>query len=199
MESDGNGGIPMRNSIISAVIILIVVTQYALGASMWTKEPTSVRGIPFGASVAEAKKKLNNHTCETNKAARETRCYERHYKTGRAVVDGSMYLFKNDKLVSVLMEFKSSDYDYLKEIFIQKYGDPIETVPMEERKKIKDLYFNNGRLVWIGDNITMGLSIGVDNNEKGSIYYTLNSYIRESSRERKKEEEKEKIKALNDI
>ena len=154
----------------------------------------SFRGVPFGASEAEAREKIPGLKCFDDSLNKVRQCWEMFFRIGEMTIGKPIMIFRNDKLVSANMEFTPATYQYLKDVFIKKYGNPSNII--EEMVKTKmGAEFKNERTQWHGERVFLEMWKYKDTLKRGmAIYVTV-----EGISTMKKENEKSKEKAIKDF
>lgn len=113
----------MKRAIVCAALsVFLGSIALAQKAQPWKQEPDSFRDVPFGSTEAETNQKL----------ADELSCFDvgpygRTCSGGFSIGDVGIknsFWFDGDHLAHVSIQFDSHNYDYLKDVFIQKYGPP---------------------------------------------------------------------------
>ncbi len=105
--------------------------------------------------------------------------------------DGKSFFFTEDKLTSVLWHFESSDYSYMRDRFLEQYGQPTS----RETKTIQNAFgakFQNEHLYWAGKTVTIMLDRFDERLDRGSAMFMLRSALRESATKRRDDQKKKK-------
>ena len=162
----------MKKSLFLSVVILAAATNFALGENKpWPKEPKKFRGVPFGASEAEALNKIPSMgNCRNNETLGRM-CLDSGFKVGVVPFVKNTFVFYDDKLVSVNVNFKSKDYDYIKDVFIKKYGKP-KKIESEKVKTEEGIEYENEILTWRGDIIELHVEKYSRNINNGIVIYS---------------------------
>jgi len=180
----------MKKLLFLTVVILTAATNFALGENKpWSKEPKYFRGVPFGASEAEALNKIPSMgNCRNNETLGRM-CLDSGFKIGDVPFVKNTFVFYDDKLVSVNVNFKSKDYDFIKDVFIKKYGEPIEI----EREKVKTeagIEYENEILTWRGDIIEIHVEKYSRNINNGIAIYSNINWLERLDKINKRKEER---------
>lgn len=147
--------------------------------SRWKQEPTTFRGVPFGASLEETKGKidLSNETgfdtrgkwsCIPMYDATATLCVGPTFELPQVTILDTDFIFDN-KLGLVEVELTSSDvqYDGLKELFISRYGP---AMARRNYTMTKDgTKYENETLTWTGNKVSIRLD-RYTNKSEASIF-----------------------------
>jgi hypothetical protein len=158
--------------------------------SVWEKEPADFRGVPFGSSEAEMNKKLGNLICADIKGNRW--CWG-NYAIGDTM-GSNKFRFHDDKLVEVSYDFEPKDFEFVKGVFVEKYGPPTtaSTAVVENRMGAS---FLNETLVWNGRNIYLLLEKYSSKITESTASYWLKSWMESGM----KEIENKKKNAADDL
>ena len=180
----------MKKLLFLTVVILTAATNFALGENKpWSKEPKYFRGVPFGASEAEALNKIPSMgNCRNNETLGRM-CLDSGFKVGVVPFVKNTFVFYDDKLVSVNVNFKSKDYDFIKDVFIEKYGEPKEI----EREKVKTeagIEYENEILTWRGDIIEILVEKYSRNINNGIAIYSNINWLERLDKINKRKEER---------
>lgn len=171
----------------------------------WEKEPTGFHGLDFGMpwkDAGDAVKKASRKTpvardglgtayCDKDKSGSKGEfCFEK-FLIGTAPVD-ALYKFEGGGLSSVYVGFSSRDYAFLKDVLVQKYGQPTsaEEVPVKTRMGVD---YTNEILEWRGGKVWCSLRKYAGSIDKGSLSLTLRSALEAGAKTR----EQEKAKAVD--
>jgi len=162
----------MKKSLYLTVVILAAATNFALGENTpWPKEPKYFRGVPCGASEGEALNKIPSMgNCRNNENLGRM-CLDSGFKIDNVPFVKNTFVFYDDKLVSVNFNFKSKDYDFIKDVFFKKYGDPNKI----ESKKVKTeggMEYENEIITWRGDIIELHVEKYSRNINDGIAIYS---------------------------
>jgi len=180
----------MKKSLFLSVVILTAAANFALGENKpWPKEPNIFRGVPFGASEAEALNKIPSMgNCRNNETLGRM-CLDSGFKVGDVTFVKNTFVFYNDKLVSVYFNFKSKDYDFIKDTFIKRYGEPKNTVN-DKIKTEGGMKYENEILTWKGDNIELHVEKYSRNINNGIVIYSNIRWLErlDKNNNRKKQE-----------
>jgi hypothetical protein len=115
---------------IAFVAAFLMLSLFASAAdpqpAAWPEEPKDYRGLPFGATEQEVSSKLKldlEVSCQTIDERRS--CI--HHGTIGDVRAMEIYQFDEDQLVQVDILFKPDRYSALRDVFVERYGEPTET------------------------------------------------------------------------
>jgi hypothetical protein len=97
----------------------------AASAVHWPLEPKDFRGVPFGASLKQTEKILRLY-CSSDKRTKIGVCLDRYFAIG-PVTTQNVFEFDADRLVRIRLSFPSSSFATLRDIFIERYGQPSAT------------------------------------------------------------------------
>ena len=115
--------------IVFAIALLVVSDVAHAGdrqSPKWRQEPKDYRGIPFGASEADVASKLKLNAAVACLLMGEQRgCI--HHTSIDDVKAMEVFQFEEDQLVQVFISFKADRYAKLRDLFIERYGQPAET------------------------------------------------------------------------
>ena len=106
-----------------------------------SKRPSGFRDIVWGTSEAEVKKALNldgDYDCMDLQGERHCSTY---FEIGDVHVTAFLK-FYNDRFGQILMWFPSDHFDFVKEVFIDKYGKPTSSRVTEVRTRMNVPYVN---------------------------------------------------------
>jgi hypothetical protein len=110
-----------RTVILGALLVLAVVSS-----AFAFNEPDGFRGVPWGATEAQMRKAASVVGCEDyarpDRWQGDRNCFV-EFKIGDIAVD-SLYVFRGNKFVKVIMRFPSPDFARLVTIFQERYGEP---------------------------------------------------------------------------
>lgn len=140
--------------------ILLVTTLVALSFAAnaadppaWLKEPKDFGGLPFGASEKEVASKLKLDAAVACLLIEEQRSCIHHGTIGDVKVM-EIYQFEDDRLVQVHISFKPPQFQSLRDLFVERYGDPTETWT-EPFETVGGGSATNEILEWRGDRMIL--------------------------------------------
>jgi hypothetical protein len=134
--------------ILSAILIaLIGLVGVRAAAQTWEKQPTDFRGVPFGASIAEAKTHVKDLSCLRD----GTSCRSVFSLADRVQIT-TFWRFTDDKFVWVGWSFPSRDFDFVRDALVERYGLPSERSEEAVQTRVGTNYTNE-TLRWNGDRI----------------------------------------------
>lgn len=130
-----------------------VLTLNASAAEPWSQEPKMFRGIAFGSSLAETKSILGRYNSQPA-ACDSGQCFQRFYIGD--IETSQWFTFRDDKLVKVRLSFPSDSFNTLRDIFIERYGEPTEHRTEEVKTKGGGSYADE-ILVWLGNSVEVNI------------------------------------------
>ena len=109
-------------------------------------------------------------------------CNGQGFQSNGVAVD-DVFVFQDDVLVGITMEFPSDGYEKLREVFLVKYGEPsrLETTRIVTRPGER---FDNEIVNWDGRKTSVSLERYGDSLEKGAASIFWNSYLEAREKER---------------
>lgn len=120
---------------------------------VWNQEPTSFRGVNFGMTSDEAKAKETWFATECPSLIADKFCSSVHMIGNIKVTSNLIF---EPKLTSVLVEFAPEDFEMMKTIFIEKYGQP--HMDTYEAKKVDgSTEAQNEIVMWAGKEVSVRL------------------------------------------
>lgn len=139
---------------LARYLAFLVLFAAPVGADDWPLEPKDFRGVPFGASLKQTEKALRLH-CSSDKRTKVGVCLDRYFAIG-PVMTQNVFEFDADRLVRVRLSFPSSSFATLRDIFIERYGQPTatETQPVRTNAGVE---YQNETLIWTGTAIEVRL------------------------------------------
>ena len=105
------------------------------------------RGIRFNASEAETLKVLPGLKCE-NGYDKTRVCFDNNLKIGNSSNIFAQYIFNKDKLGVVMLTPGVSDYNMIKKLFIEKYGEPTTKLVSVKIRKKDGVQYLDEELMW---------------------------------------------------
>lgn len=175
-----------------ATLLVVFVSANLLASDKWAQEPTQFRGVAFGTNEADALKTLgiSATNCGANGGNRRT-CFQPSQLIGDVPTE-EVYEFADGKLVNVIISFSADKYSFIHDVFVEKYGQPMQRLATPVKTKA-GAEFVNEELAWSGDHIVIGL-----HQYSGSIASGMATIAdREWSAARMKEAEEAKKKAAH--
>lgn len=114
----------------------------------WPQEPTDFRKVPFGSSPSELEATLKAASCRTLNG--RFGCI--YQGTIGDVSTSEIYLFDatKTKMERVLITFPSDKYSFVRDVFVERYGQPL-TSKVEPYKTRGGAEFENEALAWLGE------------------------------------------------
>jgi hypothetical protein len=118
--------------------------------SKWN-EPTEFRGLPWGAPVAEMKKKFNGAHCkEHEENINGDAICKAEFTVGEIPVTGYFYFRKG--FTRVVLQYNPKDFGRMMAIFQEKYG--LQTKKEEKEVSTRNgLKYINVRYAWLGSKV----------------------------------------------
>jgi hypothetical protein len=136
-------------------------------------EPDSFRGVPWGATLEETKAALDKAWEATSPGVRDISkpdCLGNSYCWMRAVVGRvagtAGFHFHEGKFVMGNLSFPSSRYVEIREIFVERYGQPTSTSEEVVKNKM-GASFTNEYLRWRGEKVSITLRRYTDKLDTG--------------------------------
>ena len=164
----------MKIAILASIILLLgVINSSYADTAKWEKEPDNFRGVTFGATEADVIEIIPGLQCKDTKSGRS--CYDPYYKIGETIT-GCLLTFNEGKFNGVYIVFKTDDYNNIKSVFIDKYGEPMKSVDydIKTRAGIKQ---ENNKLLWHGDKLIVSLQKYCGDLHNGCSYYMQKSAL----------------------
>jgi hypothetical protein len=151
--------------------------------SSWEKEPADFRGVPFGVSQKEAKALLKGLSCFSKEMCTAP------LDLGGEVRATNYFLFEADKLVWVAWDFSADKWDFVRDVLIERYGEPMsrKQEPIQTRAGVEYL---NESLGWTGEHVVITADHYGSKVTEGGVYIALKSWYEKKNAE--KEEAKKK-------
>jgi hypothetical protein len=98
-----------------------------------------------------------------------------------SVGTNSHFFFQNDKFVSANGEFDSAEFETIRDIFVQRYGQPHNFQRQVVRNNAGGI-FQNETITWVGKKVTIFFTKYGTTVTHGAFDVSLNSYNAESER-----------------
>jgi hypothetical protein len=156
--------------------------------SVWSQEPDGFRGLPFGSSRASAGSSIKH--CFTHEGKVLCAAHKDEEWIGPVSVNIG-YTFIGDGLVKAFGIFESHDFEALRDIFVERYGQP-----HHDNTAAKNFFGNvvlNRTLNWEGKRALVTLIKYSPSDMTGSFDVSLNRT------EQAKREESAKRKAADSL
>lgn len=166
--------ITTRTLILAAVLL---VALQADTSDTWPLEPKDFRGVAFpGASKDEVMKKLSID----RRFCRATSCLDQRFALGDVSIT-TLFDFKDDRLTQIYLQFRSSGFDAVKEIFTERYGPPtrVEDTPVRTKAGVE---YENQTVVWLGDAVEIHLVRYGGNIDEGSVLFYDRAWMAEQAK-----------------
>jgi hypothetical protein len=184
----------MKTFITSIAAVLLLCFSAAAAESTlpkWEKEPTTYRGVTFGASFETVQKTLKDAgqpVALFPKAGEKYPVLSSALKFDDVILINYFYFDADGKLTHVGMTFNPKDYDFVKSVFIEKYGEPTITLPSQVRN-LTGAVLPNEEIAWIGQNLSAHFQKYFDNIDTSTGQIGLRSYYQDDSGEKAKKAE----------
>lgn len=156
-------------------IVLAVSLMLAAPALAWD-EPGHFRGVPWGASVEDAKAKVPTLTCLPLMGT----CRE-FFELGPARVYG-FWTFRNGGFDQVNLTFVAGQYPEVKAIFLARYGEP--TTQRTQPIRSGEPPVQNEILEWTGERVSIELRRFHRGTEQGAATLRTKAGLEEEARRR---------------
>lgn len=157
LTGDISGPDAARMILRPAVALILLLAAPYLYAQEWSQEPTAFRKVPFGANEAAVRMQLGTKECFPGNEAGERLCSGDGSQTIGDVATGETYLLRRDAFTAAHIKFDSDDYEYLRDVFTQRYGDPHDRATATV-KTLTGVTLQNETLKWRGQNAVVILS-----------------------------------------
>jgi hypothetical protein len=105
-----------------AVALLLFTAIPAVAQTEWPQEPSDFRGVPFGATQREVRRLLGISSFDCDRL----RCADPRFVLGHVATQNDLF-FQDGRFVQSVLNFRSADFDYLRDLFVQRYGSPMKT------------------------------------------------------------------------
>ena len=133
--------------IVSALLLLL-----AMGSAVGWDQPDRFRGVPWGASLQEARTLLKSKGEEPD--CWIDRCHApASIGPTRPFIE---YFFRDNKFTLAILTFLPSEYEALRTIFSDRYGPPT-SIEDEEVKTGLGLAYTNQVATWAGARVVIEL------------------------------------------
>lgn len=161
----------MKAAVIVFTLLLPLLSspQQTQTQQVWDKEPNSFRDVPFGAAKQTAKETIKNMRCVVNEC-------DSVFILAEGVRAETHWTFQEDKLEQVLMTFPSEHYNFIKEVFVKKYGPP-STVKTQEIQNQYGAKFQDESLYWTGRVISVALNRYASDLTTGGAFIGLKELL----------------------
>ena len=141
-------------------------------AARWEKEPDSFMGMKFGKPLPECTKvtlydgrtqydyptiSREGHLCFTRPSGFETMPRAVNLPDIGTTITASWLYLVDERFEGMHLEFESSDYGRMESLFIARYGNPTDRVPVTLKNKM-GLSMESVELFWRGRSITVRLA-----------------------------------------
>lgn len=172
-----------QSLLLAAVVCLVSVVT--VNAKSWPLEPSTFRKVPLNCKTAELLSALPSIKCTaTGTDSLELNCSDT-FSIGH-VPCKAYYRIHNGRFVWVHGLFSTEDFDVIRAIFTDKFGEPhstkneVVTTP-EGRDRL------NAILTWTGDKVIVILNKCENGLDKGGFSFKIKSYLEERTQIRIKE------------
>ncbi len=157
-------------------VMMVAVLLAAAPALAWN-EPADFRGVRWGASVEEAKATIPDLACVPLMGT----CRE-FFEIGPARVY-AFWAFRNGGFDQVNLTFESPQYDEVRAMFTERYGEPTarrtEAIALDSATTLE-----NEILEWTGDTIYAELRRFVKGIDRGAATIRTKAGLEEAARRR---------------
>jgi hypothetical protein len=161
-------------------------TAETAASAEWPKEPEDFRGIKFGSDFdGEAMKRAGIRCSSMEPGSR----WCSSILTLANVKIELTFIFKKEKFVSVLLEYDPKDWDELKPILVERYGEPARS----ETGVLTNAFgatFLNEKMTWDGARVYFQAAKYGSSLDKGLAGMTLESHIADSAKEQEQKRKK---------
>lgn len=152
--------------------------SHVQSAPIWTQEPDGFKGLPFDSSQADAGSKLDTRGLGCLRLDTDTvSCHITDTDIG-SVGTNTRFTFRNGRFVGAGGEFDSSNFETLRDIFIERYGRPHDYQRQTVRNGAGGV-FQNETLTWVGKTVTVVLMKYGSTVIEGIFAVSLKSYTAE--------------------
>jgi hypothetical protein len=158
------------------VAIILAVSLAAAAPALAWNEPGEFRGVPFGASVEEAKQKVPTLVCVPLMGS----CRE-FFELGSTTVYG-FWTFRNGGFDQIDLTFPAGRYPDVKGVFIARFGDP--TARRTQVIRPGDPPLENETLEWAGERAHVELRRFHRGTEQGTATIRTRAGLEEAARRR---------------
>lgn len=168
--------------LLSITLLTAACSANAAAETAWPQEPKEFKSVPFNASKAHAKELQPdlkcNVTCELKVTAGD-------------VFFIVSYSFVNDRMVEASGYFTSRHYQALRNLFIEKYGEPHETKTLQIHNRIGSA-FPMETMSWQGVDLELTMLQYTSSLNSGAFVFRTREYANAT----KKVEDKSRSSAL---
>lgn len=178
MQFEQSGASIKMKRLNSSILFLVVFSGFLFAEqpqkkTVWTMEPKDYRGVPFGATEEEVTKVMMGLTCYDFENHRNCAGF---HKIGEVQVQNLISFSLDGKFSAVILNFKSEDFDFLKSVLIEKYGEPskVERSPLKNRMGAT---FEQEHLFWQGKTMRVQALKYTDTISNGVAGIGLNSFF----------------------
>ena len=124
----------------------------------WKNEPTSYRSVPFGSTQADAMAALDNlNVCTKETGGGMLACTDARssFMLGTVAINERLF-FPDGTFVQVVIEFSSNSHDFVRSVFVEKFGEP-HRLASERFKTRGGAEFQNEVATWEGKEVIVVL------------------------------------------
>lgn len=143
----------------------------------WSLEPTSYRGVQFGATGKEVRTALPGLECNQIYTVAPF-CADEFVIPDTATLHERFSFDSSGRLGQVDATFKTRDYEDLRRVYIEKFGPPTMTRAATIRN-LMGASFPQEILTWVGSRITLILMNGNEAVDTGYLSFTTSDFQRE--------------------
>ena len=166
-------------------VALALVAVLACPVFGW-EEPDKFRGVPWGATLEEARALLKAAGDECSDLSPKGRCYVHRAKIGPVSPVSILFTFgKSNAFERAMLSFPVSQYAAVRAIFMDRYGTPTSTKEetLQNRFGAK---FTNEIVEWSGERVYIGLRRYGSELDKGGGIIGLKAALEHESEDRQK-------------
>ena len=141
----------MRAALVLGMVLFVSPIQIN---AEWAQEPSSYRGVQFGATRATAMAALGNLnvcTVETGNGILACTDARSSFRLGEVPIKERLF-FPNDLFVQVTLEFSSDHYAFVSSVFVEKFGKAHQTLKEPFQTKSGST-FENEVMMWEGEGV----------------------------------------------
>jgi hypothetical protein len=156
----------------------------------WTQEPTDFKGVPFDATLEQAKQRQHFDRCiHGDESDPDTEACFLNVHVNDTYDILCDFSFKRGRLEDIAGRFPSERYEDVRELLIEKYGDPTFHKTSEVRT-VAGGQLEQEELTWIGRKVILTAYRFRSNIDKGGLSFRSVAGILERDAEREKQNKK---------
>ncbi len=167
------------------LVALALVAALACPAFGW-EEPDKFRGVPWGATLEEARALLKAAGDECSDLSPKGRCYVHRAKIGPVSPVSILFTFgKSNAFEHATLSFPASQYAAVRAILVDRYGTATRTKEetLQNRFGTK---FTNEIVEWSGERVYIRLRRNGSELDKGSAIIGLKAALQREGEDREK-------------